>query len=82
MAEASLIEFTLVLPPPIEFCLGVSAMVVAPSPVPMPAVLVVIGPAGDRGPAGPAYDQTSPTDGIAIIGDALRIDIASLPLAD
>lgn len=82
MADPALIEFELVLPPAIEFWLGVSAMIVAPSPVPTPAIGVVIGPKGARGPAGPAYDQTSNADGIAIIGDTLRIDIASLPLAD
>lgn len=82
MADASSIEFELVQPPAIEFCLGVSSTVVAPSPVPTPSVGVFIGPKGERGPAGPAYDQTSSTDGIAIVGDSLRIDIASLPLAD
>lgn len=73
MAEASLIEFTLVLPPPIEFCLGVSAMVVASSPVPMPAVLVVIGPAGDDGEPGPPGPPGQDGDGAADPGDLTLI---------
>jgi hypothetical protein len=46
---------------------------------PSPVAVVI----GLRGPAGSgSYDQTSPTDGIAVVGDSLRMDIASLPLAD
>lgn len=70
MADAALIEFELVLPPPIEFSLGVSATVVAPSPVPTPAVAIVIGPKGDPGPQGPTGADG---DGAADPGDLTLI---------
>lgn len=73
MADPALIEFELVLPPAIEFCLGVSATVVAPSPVPTPAIGVVIGPKGDEGDAGPPGPAGADGDGATDPGDLTLI---------
>lgn len=81
MPSAASVRWRIPAPPRLRFRFGMQTAVALPAEGPLP-LAVVIGPKGDRGPAGPAYDQTSPNDGIAIVGDSLRVDIASLPLAD
>lgn len=80
MAEGFTLRWRIAPRPRLRFRVGMSMAFALPEADQPSPVAVVIGP---RGPAGSgSYDQTSPTDGIAVIGESLRIDIASLPLAD
>lgn len=47
-----------------------------------PAKVRVVQSASPLPVVGGGYDQSSPTDGIRIVGDTLRVDIDSLPNAD
>lgn len=73
MADVDLIEFELIGAPPIEFLLGVAAIVIAPSPIPTPAVAVVVGPKGDDGERGPPGPAGQDGDGAADPGDLTLI---------
>ena len=79
MADIASLRWRIPDPPRVRWRVGLQTAFAFPPGGPAP-VAVVFGP---RGPAGSGtYDQTSPTDGIAVICDTLRIDIDSLPLAD
>lgn len=53
----------------------------APAPTPPPNV-VVNAPPGPPGPPGPTLTADSAGDGIKIVGNEVRLDIGSLPMAD
>lgn len=73
MAEAALIEFELVPPPPIEFCLDVSAAIVSASASAVQTLTVVIGPKGDEGAQGPPGPAGQDGDGATDPGDLTLI---------
>ena len=61
---------------------GVEKTEVTISNKPLPVRVVQSASPIPLGGVPPSYDQTSPTDGISVVGDTLRIDIDSLPSAD